>query len=147
MIADFAPDTIVLSATGEEDDIEVQNRVPIQSCVDGRILLLRWLHFSDPVYGGELRHPTVLALVEHIMDGIRKSAMQDSIEYDLHHRLLPICALVAGFQEHDSGQLLALRVGHGDCGILCSPRRSFYLIGNRLIQNQGRCNDCNFRTF
>ena len=118
MISDLPPYAVVLSIAGEESHVGVKDRISIQSAVDGVILRLRRRRGADRVDGGELRNIAALSLVQHIVYCVRESEVQYAVENDFDNGLLPLGALIAGFEEYDRSQfcqLLVSQLGVGCC--------------------------------
>lgn len=132
MISDLPPYAVILSIAGEENHVGVKDRVSIQSAVDGVILRLRRRRGADRVDGGELGNIAVLSLVQHIVYCVRESGVQHAVENDFDNGLLPLGALIAGFEEYDRSQLCQLLVSHFDVDIPSCTGGTIFGPGNLL---------------
>ena len=87
---------------------------------------------ADRVDGGELRNIASLSLVQHIVYCARESGVQHAVENDFDNGLLPLGALIAGFEEYDRSQLCQFLVSHFDVDIPSCTGGAIFGPGNLL---------------
>ena len=70
--------------------------------------------------------------MQHIVYCARESGVQHAVENDFDNGLLPLGALIAGFEEYDRSQFCQLLVSHFDVDIPSCTGGAIFGPGNLL---------------